>query len=378
MATRSAGSADGAAGPGGSEPMPESVAESAPPGLIAPQALRRAHGEPVAIATLRAAPEDFRVDEIMAHVPDGAGPHVWLHVEKRGANTHWVARRIADVAGVRLDAVGYAGRKDRHALARQWFSVALGERSSRDWGALDDDSVRVLAARRHRRKLRRGALAGNRFRITLRDVRGEGPAVDARLARIARHGVPSYFGEQRFGRDAGNLHAAWALARGGRRERSRARRGLYLSAARSLIFNRVLDARVGAGCWDEAVAGDVMMLAGSHSVFRLDTPDDAVRDRLARHDVHPTGPLWGRGSRMVELRARDLEDRALAGCAPWQSWLERAGLEQARRALRVVPGELSWEHPQRDGSATALVLEFTLPAGCYATAVLRELVAARD
>jgi tRNA pseudouridine13 synthase len=169
-----------------------------------------AHGGPPVTGRIRVEPGDFRVDEELGFEPTGAGEHAFLLVEKIEANTEWVAKRLAGKAGVAPMNVGYAGLKDRHAITRQSFSVHLPGRPDPDWSALAIPGVRVLAASRHEKKLKRGAHRGNRFRIRVRDVDGDRGAVEQRLALIRERGVPNYFGEQRFGRDAGNIAQARA------------------------------------------------------------------------------------------------------------------------------------------------------------------------
>ena len=256
-------------------------------------ALPYAHGVPPLTATLRREPGDFQVEELLGFEASGEGEHAFLLIEKSGANTEWVARRLADIAGVAPAAVGYAGLKDRHAVTRQAFTVQLPGRADPDWGSADIPGVRVLAASRHQRKLKRGAHRGNRFRIRLRDVHGEHAAVEAKLAAIHAQGVPNYFGEQRFGRDGGNLALAEALFAGKRMPR--VQRGFALSAARSELFNAVLATRVADASWDRALDGEVFMLDGSHAIFGPEPSDDGLAQRLAALDIHPTGPLWGGG-----------------------------------------------------------------------------------
>ena len=333
--------------------------------------LPRAFGPPVACGTIRAVPEDFVVEEVTGIAPSGAGEHAWLVVRKRGANTQWVAQRLAALAGVPPVAVGYAGLKDRHALTTQCFTVHLAGRPDPDWGAIADGEIEVLEATRHHRKLQRGALRGNRFRLRVRDCADAPDALAERLARIAREGVPNYFGEQRFGRDAANLAAADALLRGARRPRRD--EGLLLSAARSWLFNAVLGARVGAGCWDRVLPGDVMQLDGRGAQFRVDDPDEETAARAARLEIHPTGPLPGRPGRALAPagEAAAIESGGLAASAGWVEGLARLGVEADRRALRLAVRDLEWERVV-DG----VLLGFFLAAGGYATAVLRECLAA--
>lgn len=331
--------------------------------------LPRAHGDAVLSARIRAVPEDFRVEELDVFAASGAGEHLLLEVEKRGMNTAFAARRLAEWAGVPESAIGYAGLKDRHAVTRQRFSVHLPKKVAPDVAALESGELRVLRADWHARKLPRGALAGNRFALLLREVEGSRDAIEARLQAIAARGVPNYFGEQRFGRTGDNVDQALAMF-AGRRVR-REQRTLLLSAGRSELFNRVLAARVAAGTWDAALEGEVWMLDGSRSVFGPEPWSDALAQRLADFDIHPTGPMWGEGVPRTTAEALALETDVLSAprSLALRAGLERAGLRQERRALRLRPAELSWEWPAAD----QLALRFTLPPGAYATTVLSEL-----
>ena len=331
-----------------------------------------AAGPPPVAGLLRHRPEDFVVDEVLGFEPDGEGEHVLVRLQKRGANTDWAARQLARLAGVRPAAVGYAGLKDRHAVTSQWFSVQLAGRGEPDWSALAGEGLEVLAAARHRRKLRRGALAGNRFELVLRQLSGETGELEGRLQTVVERGVPNYFGAQRFGRGGGNLERAEALFAGRLHERNRTRRGLYLSAARSFLFNQVLSRRVAEGSWDRALTGEVLVLAGSRSFFLAETPDAETERRLAEGDIDPSGPLWGRGELPSRGAARELEEAVVEPFPLFREGLEAAGMDQERRPLRLRPEGL--EGGLEDGGRS-LRLRFTLPAGAYATTVLRELVA---
>ena len=318
-------------------------------------------------ARLRSTPEDFRVEEILGYDADGAGEHLLLWVEKRGANTDWVARELARFAGVPAMAVGYAGMKDRHAVTRQTFSVQLAGKPDPDWSGFPHAEVKVLAATRHSRKLKRGALRGNRFMLVLRDVEGDREAAERVLHQIAARGVPNYYGEQRFGREAGNVAQARAMFAGRRVERDK--RSMLLSAARSQLFNEVLAARVERGCWDTPLQGEIWSLAGSRSWFGPEPFGEVLAERLARGDIHPSGPLWGQGEPPTTAEAGEIE-RAVAAASPdLAGGLAAARMDQERRPLRLMPGKLAWRWME-DGS---LELSFELPAGAYATVVVREL-----
>ena len=331
--------------------------------------LPRAHGPAVLSARIRAVPADFVVEELDSFEASGSGEHLLLTIEKRGMNTAFAARRIAQWAGVAETAIGYAGLKDRHALARQRFSVHLPKKVAPPVATLEDGELRVLDARWHARKLLRGALAGNRFALALREVQGDPAAIDARLRAIVTRGVPNYFGEQRFGHGGGNIDAVLAMFAGRRMPRDK--RSILLSAARSELFNRVLAARVAAGCWDAPLDGEAWILAGSRSVFGPEPFDAVLAARLAAFDIHPSAPLWGQGEPRSRGAALALESAALVDrrCLALRQGLEAAGLRQERRATRLPVRALAWDVP----AAGTLRLRFELPAGCYATAVLDEL-----
>ena len=338
------------------------------------EGLPRAHGAAVLSAAIRTAPEDFFVEEIDAFAASGEGEHLLLSVEKRGMNTAYAAKLLAQWAGVGEMAVGYAGLKDRHAVTRQRFSVHLPRRQAPAPGALEAEGLRVLGHAWHARKLPRGALAGNRFRLVLRAVAGDRDAIQARLRDIAATGVPNYFGEQRFGRDGANLDNAIAMFAG--RRVARAQRTHLLSAARSELFNRVLAARVRDGSWNRGLEGEVWLLDGSRSVFGPEPWSQALAERLARFDIHPGAPLWGRGELRSTGAARQVEEAALADgqALALRAGLESAGLRQERRATRLRPAGLAWEWLGDD----VLLLAFELPPGAYATTVLGALGAIHD
>ena len=330
------------------------------------RALPFAHGSPVITGTLRQADDDFVVEEDLGYGASGEGEHAFLSICKRGRNTHEVARALAKLAGVGQVAVGYAGLKDRHAVTTQHFSVHLPGRPDPDWRTLEDESLQVLSVARHNRKIRRGSLRGNRFLIRVDDTEGDHSTTEQRLATIRTAGVPNYFGAQRFGHEGQNLVRANDLFAGKGRRPGRELRGLLLSAARAHLFNTVLAERVVGTCWDHAIEGDVMMLAGSQRQCAFDPDDPTLVPRLTQLDVHPSGPLCGRESRALApvKAALDIEQKTLRPWSDWIEGLERLGLDADRRALRLAVNDLEW----------AWVLSFGLVAGTFATSVLREVV----
>lgn len=329
--------------------------------------LPHAFGPPPLRGRLRSAPEDFFVEEILGYEADGAGEHAFLLVEKRGTNTEWAARELAKFAGIQPMNVGYAGMKDRHAVTRQVFTLHLPGKADPDWSAFSGDEVKIISSARHSRKIKRGALRGNRFVIVLREVEGDREAAEARLAAMAARGVPNYFGEQRFGLGGNNVQQAKAMF-GGRRV-DRDKRSILLSAARSHIFNGVLAERVTAGAWDAPMDGEIWSLDGSRSWFGPEPFNDTLAERLGRFDIHPSGPLWGSGETPAADAAGELERAVAARDEDLAVGLAGARMDQERRALRLMPRDLTWRWLE-DG---ALEVSFGLPAGAYATTVLREV-----
>lgn len=174
----------------------------------------RAYGRPDSTAIIRSQPEDFQVEEQLGFQPEGEGEHHFLYLKKRNTNTEWLAKQLARFSRVPLKDVGYAGLKDRNAVTSQWFSIRIPGTDTPDWKELECDDLKLLQAARHRRKLRRGALAQNRFKLRLRKLNTDRSEFENRLNQIASGGVPNYFGEQRFGHDQNNLTFANQLFAG--------------------------------------------------------------------------------------------------------------------------------------------------------------------
>lgn len=284
----------------------------------------------------RTSPGDFQVTENLGFTPAGEGEHVLFHIRKTGQNTRWVAHQLASFFGVAEGAVGYCGLKDRWAVTTQWFSVHLPGKYNGSTPAIE--GCEILNEDRHTRKLKPGMHRDNIFLIILRGTGKCQADLERRLGIISKQGVPNYFGEQRFGKNANNLFEVKKILSAKRPRFGGKRGGLYLSAARSWLFNQVLANRVLTGSWQTC------------------------------HD----GPLWGRGRPLVEA-ALALEEQEILG--PWSDWcyaLEHSGLKQERRTLVLRPAAFQWKWDDLN-----LELEFALPPGGYATSLLRELAQLR-
>jgi len=330
-----------------------------------------AHGQPPARGRIRVEPEDFRVEEVLGFPADGAGGHVLLTVEKRGANSGWVAGQLARAAGIAVRDVGFSGHKDRQAVTVQAFSLPLAAGQPLEpWLAHTGEGYRVVGAARHGRKLRPGSHRANRFALRVRELAGERAQIAERLERIGAQGVPNYFGPQRFGREGANLRRARDWAAGGAPPRERPQRSFALSAGRSYLFNRVLGARVARGDWNRLLPGEAVMLDGRRSFFAAPEIDAVLEARGTALDVHPSGPLPGRGASPATGLALEIEAAALDAEPALLALLAEQGLEQERRSLRLPVRELGWQFEGEE-----LTLAFVLPRGTFATAVLHELLA---
>lgn len=320
---------------------------------------------------LLADPEDFVVHERLAYGAEGAGEHLFVHLEKVGLTTPEAARRVAELAGVRPNDVGWAGLKDRAARARQWLSLPWLVKRPLPALELDMSELRILEARRHGNKLKRSHGVGNRFEITLRSVPpGGAERAAAVLERLRTTGVPNAFGPQRFGRDGDNAERALAVLRKeAPRPRDRRLWSILVSALQSEVFNRVLAARVEAGLLGVALEGDVMKKHDSGGLF--DVADAAAEQpRVDRLEISPTAALPGPKARPAHGRPAELEAEALASVGIDAALLDRLDVG-TRRALRYPLDPEARIVPLSDD---AYRLEIALPSGAFATVVLAELV----
>ena len=328
----------------------------------------RAHGEPVLPVQIRSCPADFQVVERLPFEASGGGEHDLVEVRKTGANTDWVARRLAKHARVPVRDVGFAGLKDRHAVTTQYFSVRRATGEGTDWSSFSAPGVEILGVERHARKLRRGAHSMNVFLLVARadGIEDHRDAIGRRWAAIAARGVPNYFGPQRFGRGGANVAQAREVLAGKRVRRDT--RSLALSAGRSLLFNEILSARVADGSWEHILAGEIANLDGSRSVFSVDEPTPQLNERCAGFDIHPTGTLWGPGAPLASGDVAELELEAVRSYPDIADGLAAAGPEAASRPLRLRPQDADAEF-----APGCVRLSFSLPPGAFATSVIREL-----
>ncbi|EIX1532467.1 tRNA pseudouridine(13) synthase TruD [Cronobacter sakazakii] len=336
--------------------------------------LRWLHGQPQGQGRLKASPSDFQVVEDLGFAPDGGGEHLLVRIRKTGCNTRAVADALAKFLGIAAREVSFAGQKDKYAVTEQWLCARLPGKEMPAMRAFTLEGCEVLEFARHRRKLRLGALKGNRFSLVLRDITHR-DEIEQRLGLIGEKGVPNYFGPQRFGRGGSNIYQAKRWAQTGQPPRERNKRGFALSAARSLMFNTLVSERLQRFGVNQVMDGDALQLVGRGSWF-VATPEELtdLQARVDNGELLITAALPGTGDWGTQRAALAFEQTTLADETELLTLLTREKVEAARRAMLLFPRELRW---QWQDDAT-LEVSFWLPAGSFATSVIRELFNTAD
>ncbi len=321
---------------------------------------------PKQTALLKAECADFVVKEQLGYDMSGDGEFVAVKVRKTDCNTLFVGEQLAKFAGISARNMSYAGLKDRKAVTEQWFSLQMPGQPTPDFSQFSLEGVEILDVTRHQRKIRIGSLQGNHFEILLRNVE-ETDELKVRLDFLAKNGFPNYFTEQRFGRDGNNLTQALRWANGEIKVKDRNKRSFYLSAARSEMFNLIVSKRMELNLAQQILVGDVLQLNGSHSWFVVDESEDLaqLQQRLAQQDVLLTAPLIGE----EEKSAVDFEHEIFAQHQALFDLMRQERMKAARRPILIHPQHFQWQF-----EPNGLRLQFALPAGSYATALIRELV----
>jgi tRNA pseudouridine13 synthase len=324
--------------------------------------------------TIKDRPEDFVVEELPAYLPSGEGEFLYLWVEKRGLSAEQMTSHLARELKIAIQDIGVAGLKDRHAITRQWISVP--QRCEPRLSDQPHPQISVLQRDRHRNKLRPGHLRGNRFSILVRNVVPEAASRAAAIAdRLRQTGVPNYYGEQRFGRDAETLQLGLDLLQGTRKpgDIPRARRKfllrLALSSVQAALFNQALAARMDDGLLGRVLAGDVMQVTATGGPFVAEDPA-REQPRLDAREIVLTGPMFGPKMKPPAGEPAEREARLLAAAGlTRESFAEYANLTSGTRRPYVFwPEDLAFS-AEPDG----LRVDVSLPAGAYATVLLREL-----
>jgi tRNA pseudouridine13 synthase len=330
---------------------------------------------------LRVNLEDFQVWEIPAYAADGReGAHLLFTLQKRGWTSEDALRQLAQQTGVRRGEFGLAGLKDRHAVTEQWISAPHQAAAALE--QFHHDAIQLGARTPHSNKLRRGHLRGNRFRIVLRELECE-PAealerAQRKLDTLARDGMRNHFGVQRFGREGANVENGLAILSAGRK---RKRADLLTSAGQSALFNLYLELRREHGHDRKVLAGDVLKKRDTGGLFICDDPN-TDQQRLDAGELGITGPMFGNRTRSPPpgSASAQLEDAVMerAGVPKEALAALGRGVSGTRRPMRVPVTQTRVSIVPSDSgggdSPPALQLDFALPAGSYATVLLREIM----
>lgn len=317
---------------------------------------------------IRRSPEDFQVEEIPLYEPSGSGSFLWLWIEKKGRNTQDLVTDLSRGLGIKARDVGYAGRKDRHAVTRQAITVPAMVESR--LGGLELEGAEILAVEKTDHRLRTGQLSGNRFRLKIHEVDpADEEGLQSRFDDAVRRGLPNRYGAQRFGRDGKNVQRGREILTASRIQGDRRRAWLMVSALQSAVFNEVLQRRPH----DRLLAGDVALVHATDDWLWIDDPA-SEEARLERFELSPTGPIFGTKTKRPRGEVQALEEQVMADLdlPPVHQMRPPKGIQiyGDRRALRVRPQRAALHFLPQE---SAVQLDFDLPAGSYATVVVEEL-----
>lgn len=326
-------------------------------------------GKPTAKAKIKAKPEHFKVVEDLGYRFSGDGEHVMVRIRKTGENTSFVANELAKACGVKSKDVSWAGLKDRHAVTEQWLSVHMpqGKFPNLSMFLAQYPSIEVLEMQRHNKKLRPGDLRGNRFEVVLSEVTDMDDVL-RRLAVVAEQGVPNYFGNQRFGREGNNVTEARRWGRDNVRSRNQNQRSLYLSSARSWIFNHIVSARIEAACFYRFIDGDVALVGKEQVLVAADQLAEWSA-KLQQGEAVISAALAGDNALPTQNEALALEQPQLDAEPDLMALIRGNRMRHDRRAVSLMPQDLSW-----DVDGDQITLRFALDAGSFATSIVRELI----
>jgi tRNA pseudouridine13 synthase len=312
-------------------------------------------------------PEDFIVEEIPLYDFSDQGNFAFLLLEKVNLSTLDLVALIRKQLDLRDEEVGLAGWKDKRAITRQWVSVPREKTSESRLAQLASDGIKILQIRHHTNKLRTGHLLGNRFSILIRQPDSEAEIkANAIIQRLQTHGLPNFYGPQRFGAAGNNPDKGLALLLGHYRFGSVRKRKLLMSAYSSLIFNLTLKERMEQDLFAKLLHGDIAKKHDTGGIFLVSDPEEE-QPRADRLEISGTGPIWGKKMKRAGEAAGALEEKILStqGLAP-DVFRKQPG---SRRSLRVVLTEVTLQQ-EPDG----LRLAFFLPKGSYATVLLDEIM----
>lgn len=344
---------------------------------------RYAWSKPTVTGDLKTHVQDFYVEEQLGFEPDDKGEFCFVFIEKQGVNTDFLAKRLAQMAGIAPNKVTYSGVKDRHACTRQWFCLHVLNQEP-DFSNIQEafrepESVRVVAQLRHSKKLRTGAHLANRFVIRLREVTGDLDELEGRLNLIKQGGVPNYYGPQRFGINGNNLHNGKDFVLKGRQSRRKLAKteSFWLSAIRSWCFNEALSDQVENGMWMRLCDGDIAQFQHKDEQFRVKEVGALMHLKVMHGEISPVLPLISEGWEAGTGPQRESAIKASLSDSDSMELVDALiafDLSRDSRLARLVPMNMAWELLREGEGNAQLIVEFSLTKGCFATSILREMI----
>jgi tRNA pseudouridine13 synthase len=382
-------------------------------------------------------PEDFIVEELPLYSPSGQGTHTYALIEKKGVTTWDALSRIAAAMGVRRKDIGFAGLKDAQAVTRQWISIEHADPKRLESLAVPNITICAVARHGNKIKLGHLAGNRFVIRLReLTDMPEALKRSENILAALRRRGVPNYFGPQRFGNRSDSHELGHALVKGlidpfmdlflGTprpddspkvfQARQCYQQGLYqealehwprpyrdhrralkmlikaggnkkkacntidnysnrflISSYQSFIFNRVLASRLPM--IDKLIDGDFAWKHQNGACFHVENAG-VEQPRCDAFEISPTGPIVGSSMTEATGRAGEIEKAILDELGLTSEdfrRMNRYGLRGSRRPIRFQPHNAVVQ-PGSDSLGDFLEFSFTLPPGCYATSLLREII----
>ena len=324
------------------------------------------------LGEIKKTPEDFQVIEKLGFELSGEGEHVWLFIQKRDLNTQDITKRLARLANVPRKDVGYSGLKDKNAVTQQWFSVRFPTGEEPDWLTLNDEQLKILKIQKHHKKLKVGTHQSNHFKVKVRGCQIDDPvALERTLKDIEKNGFLNLFAEQRFGREGANIQKAEAWLKGELKVKSPKDQGFLLSVLRAQLSNAYLLARQKINLINKAICGDIVGFPGANSWFNVTADNlDEVNQRLSQNELVLAGILPGVDKKLSLIaEGREFAERIWSQFECYTDLLQRK-VEMGFRAAIVWPTSFVFSYDENEG---AVELEFELPTGSYATALLDAL-----
>lgn len=322
---------------------------------------------------IKVKPEDFIVEEIPAYEPSGTGEHLFVNITKTGITTKELQKALAKIFNTKRNEVEFAGIKDKHAIATQYFSVWLYDNQDPElvYKLEEEIPVKINSFKFHQRKLKKGHLHGNQFSIKIREPKTDLDEAVKRITEIKEKanqlGIPNFYGDQRFGIEGDNPQQGLEILKGERRMPNKWLRQFLLASFQSYLFNYYLTKRIKEGLFNKIMPGDIAKKHDTGGIFIVEDLETEQK-RFDNKEICFTGPMFGKKMTQAKDEAFDFENSILEEYEVTSEELKKAKLTGTRRAGIILPSIETMK--EEDG----IRIKFRLPKGSFATIVLREIM----